>query len=126
MLEDRTNPKVCPVCGSDSVTQILCDTLLSAHFRGMSCPSEGILAFHCSASHVFLLLRSDFKWGEPVSAAALRAPDKHVAFDNPVAEQVAFRKVPEPQPMEPRSGLWPALSLIFARQRQVQSLGLQP
>jgi hypothetical protein len=126
VLEDRTNPKVCPVCGSDSVTQILCDTLLSAHFRGMSCPSEGVLAFHCSASHVFLLLRNDFKWGEPVSTEAPYAHEKHATFGSPVREQLVMRKLSEPQPVETRSGLWPALSAIFGRQRQVQSLGLQP
>lgn len=126
MLEDRTNPKVCPVCGSDSVTQILCDTLLSAHFRGMSCPSEGVLAFHCSASHVFLLLRNDFKWGEPVSTEASHAHERHEPFGNPVREQLVMRKRSEPQAVEPRPGLWLALGAIFGRQSQVQSLGLQP
>ena len=117
MLEERTNPKVCPICGSDSVSQILCDTLLSAHFRGMSCPSEGVVAFHCSESHVFLLLRSDFKWGEPVSSMISHEGMSRMQA-RPARESV-MRKLLDPGP-----GLWITLGAILGRERKLQSLGI--
>ena len=119
MLEERTNPKVCPICCSDSITQILCDTLLSAHFRGMSCPSEGVVAFHCSASHVFLLLRSDFKWGEPISSVIPHEIETRRQAA-PVRESI-MRKLLDPGP-----SLWLSFGAILGRQRKLQSLGLQP
>ena len=121
MSQDRTNPKACPVCGSDSVTQILCDTLLSAHFRGMSCPSEGVVAFHCEGNHVFLLLRSDFRWGEPVSTepSARYEGERPTPSNRPVKEHV-IRKLLDPGP-----GMWVALGTMFGRSRKLQSLGLQ-
>ena len=64
MQMEQIQPKLCPLCGSNLITQILCDTLLSAHFRGMQCPSEGVVAYHCESSHVFLVLRNDFSWGQ--------------------------------------------------------------
>jgi hypothetical protein len=67
MSTQPIQPKVCPLCGSNLITPTLCDTLLSAHFRGMACPSEGVVAYHCEGSHVFLVLRDDFRWGEPIS-----------------------------------------------------------
>lgn len=120
MLEERAKPKLCPVCGSDSVTQILCDTLLSAEFRGMACPSEGVLAFHCEGSHVFLILRNDFRWGEPVSTApAIQCvSSKRQSAASMVREQVVDKL------LAPNTSFWLMFGTIFGRGRKLQSLGL--
>jgi hypothetical protein len=120
VVKNRMNPKVCPVCGSDSIAQILCDTLLSAHFRGMACPSEGVVAYHCDGSHVFLVLRNDFRWGEPVSAVQdpEPVPEKSASLAGFIKEQIA-RKFVAPGP-----GTWLSLSTVFGRGRKLQSLSL--
>lgn len=120
MLKNRMNPKVCPVCGSDSIAQILCDTLLSAHFRGMACPSEGVVAYHCDESHVFLVLRNDFRWGEPVLTAPSPdpIPEKNAWLSSFIKEQIVD-KVSAPGPC---FGL--LLSTLLGRGRKLQSLSL--
>jgi hypothetical protein len=119
MLEERAKPKVCPVCGSDSVTQILCDTLLSAEFRGMACPSEGVLAFHCEESHVFMILRSDFRWGEPVSTGRT-ARSLSSKRPSPVSsvQETMVNKLLTPSP-----SLWLMFASLLGRGRKIQSLG---
>lgn len=67
MSSEQKQPRLCPHCGSSLVTQILGDALLRADFRGMECPSEGVLAYRCDGGHIFLTLRSDFRWGRPVA-----------------------------------------------------------
>lgn len=120
MVKNRMNPKVCPVCGSDSIAQILCDTLLSAHFRGMACPSEGVVAYHCDGSHVFLVLRNDFRWGEPVSTAPDPEPEseKSASLAAFIKEQIAG-SISAPGPC---FGL--LLSTLLGRGRKLQSLSL--
>lgn len=119
MLENRQTARVCPVCGTDSITQILCDTVLSAHFCGMACPSEGVAAFHCKERHIFLLLRNDFKWGEPVSTMPAESEMKNAASSrSSFKQQVASRF----QAVTPSFGL--LLAAMLGRERKFQSLGL--
>ncbi len=121
VADDRINPKACPVCGSGAITQILCDTLLSAHFRGMACPSEGVVAYHCEGSHVFLILRSDFRWGKPVLA------DSQTAFDEAESERAVFGPARD-QSSQAVPSLGKSLRLfaesIFGRTSKFQSLDL--
>lgn len=121
-MKNRMNPKVCPVCGSDSIAQILCDTLLSAHFRGMACPSEGVVAYHCDGSHVFLVLRNDFRWGEPASTAPAPEPEpkveKRASLVAFIKEQIARNMTPP----GPCVGL--LLNTLLGRGRKLQSLSL--
>jgi hypothetical protein len=63
VLSEQGIPKLCPLCGSNLITQILCDIQLLAQFRGTACPSEGVAAFRCEGSHVFLMLHDEFRWG---------------------------------------------------------------
>ena len=120
MLEGRTKASVCPICGSDSITQILCDTLLSAHFRGMACPAEGVVAYHCEESHVFLLLREDFRWGTPVPGypADQGGTEKRPSSGDFTEKQLA-RKLSIVVP-----NFWLLISTILGRERRLQSLGL--
>jgi hypothetical protein len=120
VVKNRMNPKVCPVCGSDSIAQILCDTLLSAHFRGMACPSEGVVAYHCDGSHVFLVLRNDFHWGEPVSTVPDPAPipEKSASLAGFIKEQIV-RKI-----SAPGSCFWLSLNTVLGRGRKLESLSL--
>jgi hypothetical protein len=59
-----TTPKLCPVCGSQSVNKILADTLLAAYVNGLTTQVVGVLAYHCGAGHVFLVMGDDFKFLE--------------------------------------------------------------
>jgi hypothetical protein len=121
VLEDQKKPKVCPVCGSDSVTQILCDTLLSAEFRGMACPSEGVLAYHCEGNHVFLILRRDFRWGEPVSTAPVV---QSAVSKRPSAASVIRERVVD-QLLAPSPSFWVMFGTMLGRNgSKLQSLGL--
>ena len=60
------NPQRCPICESNSIKRMLSDVLLSAHFPNAKCPSSGVVAYHCAAGHVFLLLNENFHWKAPV------------------------------------------------------------
>ena len=113
-------PRVCPLCGSDLITQILCDTLLSAYFRGMACPAEGVMAYHCEGSHVFLVLRNDFRWGEPNSTPPdePNEPESWGSMGRLVRHQVS-------RTMSACSGgILPLLSLLLFRGTKLQSLDL--
>lgn len=59
-------PVLCPICRSESVKQMLRDTLLCAHIEGLACPSSGTVAYHCDAGHVFVVVSDYFRWKEPV------------------------------------------------------------
>ncbi len=59
-------PTLCPICRSESIAQILRDTLLCAHIEGLTCPSSGAIAYHCEAGHVFVVVGEDFRWKEPM------------------------------------------------------------
>src|SRR6202044_4251112 len=70
VLSEQGKPSLCPLCGSNLITQMLSDIQLLAQFRGTARPSEGVAAFQCEDSHVFLVLHDDFKWGERTSSRA--------------------------------------------------------
>ena len=120
MSTQQVQPKVCPLCGSDLITQILCDTLLSAQFRGMACPSEGVVAYHCAGSHVFLVLRNDFHWGEPISAPPDEPyePDRWGGLGRLVRQHVS-RTI-----SACNVGVRPLLSTLLFRGHKFQSLDL--
>lgn len=59
-------PVLCPICRSESIGQILRDTLLSAYIEGLACPSSGTIAYHCHAGHIFVIVGEGFRWKEPV------------------------------------------------------------
>lgn len=118
MLPRRTEPKMCPLCGSEAVSRILCDTLLNAHFQGIHCPSEGVAAYHCGRSHVFLTLRDDFRWGTPDISPIPSEPEVQLEtvthgklFQNSIGQKIvacgAFFN-----------------NLLLTRRRQIQSLNL--
>lgn len=59
-------PRECPFCCSTSVERILRNTLLTAHVEGFACHSTGVIAYHCSSGHVFLVVDEDFMWKESI------------------------------------------------------------
>ncbi len=120
MTAEQAQPRLCPLCGSNLITQILCDTLLSAHFRGMECPSEGVVAYHCEGSHVFLVLRNDFRWGQPtcIEPEIKQQPEKVWSLGSALKEYVI------PKMMSPFSLLWFLVGAILSRQERFQTLGL--
>ncbi len=119
---EQTQPTRCPICGSDQITQILCDTLLSAHFRGMQCPSEGVVAYHCEGGHVFLLLRSDFSWGQPT----FRDVDSDRPPERSWSLATVLRKGLVSAPVSPLSIFWFLLAVMLQRRERFQTLQLIP
>jgi hypothetical protein len=117
---EQMEPKICPLCGSKLITRILCDTLLSAQFRGMECPSEGVVAYHCEDSHVFLVLRNDFHWGQPVATDSMHAhtADKGSSLGSFFKDHVV-RKTLSPAPF-----FLYLISTLLGRQEKFQTLGL--
>ncbi len=59
-------PIICPICRCEAVERFMGDTLLSAHLDGVTCPSSGVVAYHCHAGHVFLIAGEGFQWKEAV------------------------------------------------------------
>ena len=120
MSAEQPQPRMCPLCGSSLITQILCDTLLSAHFRGMECPSEGVVAYHCEGSHVFLVLRNDFRWGQPICTEpeVTHRPEKVWSLGSALKDQFI------PKVLSPLSFLWLLAGTILNRQERFQTLGL--
>lgn len=120
MATEQLQPRLCPLCGSNLITQILCDTLLSAHFRGMECPSEGVVAYHCEGSHVFLVLRNDFRWGQPICTEAEinQQPQKVWSLGAAIKGHLI------PKTMSPFASLWFMIGALLTRQERFQTLGL--
>ena len=58
-------PKACPICGSNSVTRMMNDTLLSAKPDGLAPHMLEVVAYQCDAAHVFLLVNDGFWWRQP-------------------------------------------------------------
>jgi len=117
---EQRQPKQCPLCGSNLITQVFRDTRLSAHFRGLQCPSEGVVAYHCEEKHVFLLLRNDFRWGQPIPAD----PEADQGFEarSSLASHVKPRILNRTVAAIPF--FWFLVSEILGRQHKIQTLEL--
>lgn len=61
-------PKMCPVCGSESIETTFPYATLSVSFDGMQCNISGVQAYFCGDSHFFLVV------GEK---AALERPEEN-------------------------------------------------
>ena len=50
------SPKLCPICGSGSIEPTFHSTKFSVAFDQVQCAISGLRAYHCSDSHLFIVV----------------------------------------------------------------------
>jgi hypothetical protein len=120
VLSEQGKPSLCPLCGSTVITQMLCDIQLLAQFRGTARPSEGVAAFQCEGSHVFLVLHDDFKWGERTSNRA----NTHGKSENRGVPGKSVRERIERKASNLALCIGPLVGALVGRKQKFQSLNL--
>jgi hypothetical protein len=66
MPKPLDRPKFCPICGTNAIEPMLREVLLSAYLDGLAYGSSGVIAYHCTDGHIFLVFGNSFEWGNAV------------------------------------------------------------